>query len=143
MSTDAPPSKSLTRFFPTIARVLLGLVFLVFGLNGFFFFFPPPPPEQMPKALLEFSEALMNTGYLFQFEKGTEVAMGLLLLLNRFVPLALVILMPIILNIVAVHLFLAPGGVGMAFVILAIELYLAWSYRSVYRPLLAARVSPG
>lgn len=143
MSTDAPQSKPFTRFFPAIARVLLGLVFLVFGLNGFFFFFPPPPPEQMPKALLEFSEALMKTGYLLQFEKGTEVAMGLLLLLNRFVPLALVILMPIILNIVAVHLFLAPGGVGMAFVILSIELYLAWSYRSVYRPLLAARVSPG
>jgi uncharacterized membrane protein YphA (DoxX/SURF4 family) len=142
MSTDAAP-KSFTRFFPLIARVLLGLVFFVFGLNGFFFFIPPPPPEQMPKALVEFSTAMMNTGFLFQLVKGTEVACGLLLLVNRFVPLALVVLAPIIVNIVAVHLFMAPSGAAMGLVILALELYLAWSYRSAFRPLLAARAVPG
>lgn len=142
MSADPAP-KSFTRFFPVIARVLLGLVFFVFGLNGFFFFIPPPPPEQMPKALVEFSTAMMNTGFLLQLVKGTEVAMGLLLLLNRFVPLALAVLAPIIVNIVAVHLFLAPSGAIMAFVILALELYLAWSYRGAFRPMLAARATPG
>jgi uncharacterized membrane protein YphA (DoxX/SURF4 family) len=143
MSTDVAPNKSFTRFFPAIARVLLGLVFFVFGLNGFFFFIPPPPPDQMPKALMEFSTAMMNTGFLFQLVKGTEVLCGLLLLVNRFVPLALVVLAPVIVNIVMVHVFLAPANMAMAFVILALELYLAWAYRSAFRPMLAAQVTPG
>ncbi|MBL9188980.1 MAG: DoxX family protein [Opitutaceae bacterium] len=136
-------SPSFTRFFPAIARVLLGLMFFVFGLNGFLFFIPPPPPDQMPAGLVAFSTAMMNTGYLFQLVKATETLMGALLLLNRFVPLALTILAPVIVNIVAVHVFLAPSGVVMALVILALELYLAWSYRSAFRPMLAARVTPG
>ncbi len=143
MSTDAPPAQSFARHLPTIARVLLGLMFFVFGLNGFLNFIPPPPADQMPKALVEFSVAMMNTGFLFKLVKGTEVVMGLLLLLNRFVPLALTILAPVIVNIVAVHAFLAPSGVVMGFVILALELYLAWSYRSAFRPMLVARVTPG
>ncbi len=143
MSADTTASKSFARFFPAIARVLLGLVFFVFGLNGFLWFIPAPPPDQMPKALVEFSTAMMNTGFLFQLVKGTEVAMGLLLLLNRFVPLALVVLAPVIVNIVLVHLLLAPSGAVMAIVILALELYLAWSYRSAFRPMLAARAVPG
>ena len=143
MNTTPAPQKSFTRHFPTIARVLLGLMFFVFGLNGFLFFIPPPPPDQMPKALVDFSTAMMSTGFLFQLVKGTEVVMGLLLLLNRFVPLALTILAPVILNIVLVHLFLAPATAAMSFVILALELYLAWSYRSAFRPMLAARVMPG
>jgi hypothetical protein len=85
----------------------------------------------------------MNTGYLFQLVKGTEVLMGALLLLNRFVPLALAILAPVIVNIVAVHVLLAPSGAAMAIVILALEVYLAWSYRGAFRAMLAARVTPG
>jgi hypothetical protein len=85
---------------------------------------------------------MMKTGYLFQLIKGTEVLVGALLLLNRFVPLALTILAPVIVNIVAVHAFLAPSGVGMAIVILALELYLAWAYRAAFRPMLAARATP-
>ena len=86
---------------------------------------------------------MMNTGYLFQLVKGTEVLVGALLLLNRFVPFALALIAPVIVNIVAVHAFLAPSGLGMAIVILGLELYLAWSYRSAFRPMLGARVLPG
>jgi hypothetical protein len=71
--------------------------------------------------------------------KGTEVLVGLLLLLNRFVPLALVIIAPVIVNIVAFHAFLAPSTVAMSIVILALEIYLAWAYRSAYSSLLAPR----
>ncbi len=142
MTNDPAPSRSFTRFFPVIARVLLGLMFFVFGLNGFFWFIPQPPPDQLPKALMDFSMAMMNTGFLFKLVKGTEVLCGLLLLLNRFVPLALVLLAPVIVNIVLVHAFLAPSGVGMGVVILALELYLAWCYRGAYRPMLAARATP-
>jgi uncharacterized membrane protein YphA (DoxX/SURF4 family) len=142
-SASARPSPGFSRHLPTIARVLLGLMFFVFGLNGFLNFIPPPPPESMPAALAAFSEAMMKTGYLLQLVKGTEVLVGVLLLLNRFVPLALALIAPVIVNIVAVHLFLAPSGIGMAIVILGLELYLAWSYRSAFRGMLGARVLPG
>ena len=143
MSTDAAPAKSFARHFPTVARVLLGLVFFVFGLNGFLNFMPPPPKETLPAALVAFSEAMINTGYLFALVKGTEVLVGALLLLNRFVPLALTLIAPVIVNIVAVHVLLAPSGAVISIVILALELYLAWAYRSAFRPMLGARISPG
>lgn len=141
MTTDAP--KSFARHLPTIARVLLGLMFFIFGLMGLLNLMPPPPPETLPPGLVAFSDAMMKTGYLFQLVKVTEVVVGALLLLNRFVPLALALIAPVIVNIVAVHAFLAPSGVAMAVVILGLELYLAWSYRSAFRPMLAARTRPG
>ena len=143
MTTAAPAPKSFARHLPTIARVLLGLMFFVFGLNGFLNFIPPPPPESLPAGLVDFSAAMLKTGYLFQLVKGTEVLVGALLLLNRFVPLALTMLAPVIVNFVAAHAFLAPSGLAMAVVILGLELYLAWSYRSAFRPMLAARTLPG
>jgi uncharacterized membrane protein YphA (DoxX/SURF4 family) len=135
-------STGFTRHLPTVARVLMGLMFFVFGLNGFLNFIPPPPPDAMPEASMAFAGAMMKTGYLFQLVKGTEVLVGVLLLLNRFVPLALALIAPVVVNILAFHAFLAPSGVAMPIVILLIELYLAWSYRAVYRPMLAAKVSP-
>lgn len=132
-------ARGFTRFFPTIARVLLGLIFFVFGLNGFLNFIPPPPPESMPPKLVAFSQAMMDSGYLMSLVKGTEVVVGLLLLLNRFVPLALVVLAPVVVNIVAVHLVLAPSGLVMALVVLGLQLYLAWVHRAAFRPLLTAR----
>ena len=137
----APRTKSFARHFPTAARILLGLMFFVFGLNGFLFFIPPPKAP-MPEGAMAFAGALMKTGYLFQLLKGTEVLVGALLLVNRFVPLALALIAPVIVNIFAYHAFLAPSGVGMAGVIVALEIYLAWAYRAAFRPMLAMRASP-
>ena len=123
----------------TGARILLGLVFFVFGLNGFLHFLPQPPMSGPPA---DFAGAMIATGYLFPFVKGTEVIGGALLLSGRFVPLALAILAPIVLNIVAFHAFLAPAGLAIPVVVLALEVFLAWSYRSVFRPMLRASVSP-
>ena len=131
--------RSVARHVPTAARVLLGLVFFVFGLNGFLNFIPQPPP---PAPALAFFGALMGTGYMLPLIKGTEVLVGLLLLSNRFVPLALALVAPIVVNIVAFHGFLAPAGLPVALLVLALELVLAWSYRSVYAPMLAGRVTP-
>jgi uncharacterized membrane protein YphA (DoxX/SURF4 family) len=142
-SDPALPARGFSRHLPTIARVLLGLMFFAFGLMGLFNLVPPPPPETLPPKLVAFSAAMMNTGYLFHLVKGTEVLVGALLLLNRFVPLALTLIAPVIVNIVAVHAFLAPSGLGMAIVILGLELFLAWSYRSAFRAMLGARVLPG
>lgn len=137
MTTPAP--SRFLRFAVPAARVLLGLIFVVFGMNGFIEFIPPPPPDQMPPALGEFFALFVKSGYLLPLVKGTEVAMGALLLANRFVPLALVVLAPVVVNIVLVHVFLAPAGLGMAIVILALLLFLAWVHRAAYAPLLRAR----
>ncbi len=124
---------------PTVARVLLGLIFTVFGLNGFLHFIPTPP---MTGAAGAFGGAMFATGYLFQMLKITEVVSGLLLLSNRFVPLALALLAPVVINILAFHAFLAPSGLSLPLVILALEVYLARSYRGAYAGMLQARTAP-
>jgi hypothetical protein len=80
---------------------------------------------------------------MFPLVMGTQLLVGVLLLLNRFVPLALALLAPIIVGIVTFHLFLAPKGTGIAVAVLVMELYLAWAYRSAFRPMLRMRVTPG
>jgi putative oxidoreductase len=110
--------------FPLIARILLGAMFFVFGLNGFFNFIPTPP--NIPEKAAAFAGALMATGYFFPFLKGVEVLCGLLLLTGAFVPLALVVLAPIIINIALFHGFLEPSGLALVLVIGALEIYLAF-----------------
>lgn len=122
----------------TVGRILLGLLFLVMGLNGFFHFLPAP--ASIPPKAGAFFGAMMATGYLIPLVSGTQVVAGVLLLINRFVPLALVILAPVIVNIICYHIFLSPTmGLPLAAVALVLELYVAWAYREVFRPLLAAR----
>jgi len=86
--------------------------------------------------------ALFASGYFFPLLKGTEIVAGVLLLGNRFVPLALTLLAPVLVNIVAFHAFLAPVGLPIPIVLAAGELYLAWSYRDAFAPMLRARVEP-
>ena len=131
--------KSIQRYVPAALRILLGLVFFVFGLNGFLHFLPQPPMPGPPGA---FFGALAATGYMLPLLKGTEVLAGALLLSNRFVPLALTLLAPVIVNIVLFHAALAPAGIALPIVLVVIEIALAWSYRAAFRPLLAARALP-
>lgn len=128
---------------PAIVRYLLGLPLVFFGLNGFFNFVPMQPPHPLPPGAAAFSAALVNTGYMMGLIAGTQVFVGLCLLANRWVPLALAVLAPFLVNSLAFHLFLEPGGRPPALVFTACELYLAWAYRSAFRPMLAARVGPG
>jgi uncharacterized membrane protein YphA (DoxX/SURF4 family) len=130
---------TLLRKLPTAARLLLGLIFFVFGLNGFLQFLPQPPISGPPA---DFIGALLASGYLFPLLKLTEIGAGLLLLLGWFVPLALTVLAPVVVNILAFHLFLAPAGLPMALGVLAAELYLAWAYRDAFAGVLAARAEP-
>jgi hypothetical protein len=117
----------------------MGLVFFVFGLNGFLHFIPQP---EMPEAAGAFFGALANTRYAIPLLFGTQILVGALLLLNLFVPLALALIAPVIVHIVAFHVFVAPSGLPLALVILALELYLAWSYRRAFLPMLAAGARP-
>lgn len=121
-----------------LVRYVHGAGFVLFGVNGFLQFLPAPPA---PPAAMSFAGALVATGYMFPLIKGTEVLAGLLLLGNRFVPLALTLLAPLLVNIVAFHLFLAPAGLAIPIVLLATELYLAWRYRAAFAPMLQAKVN--
>jgi hypothetical protein len=134
--------KSFARYLPAIARLLMGLAFTVFGLNGFLHFIPEPKGA-MPAGAAAFAGALNNTGYMFQMISGTQLLVGVLLLLNRFVPLALVLIMPVLVNIIAFHIFLQPAGIAPGAVLMLLELYLAWSYRKAYCAVLTAKTSPG
>src|SRR5690606_31383794 len=117
------------------ARILLGLIFVVFGLNGFFGFLPQPP---LPETAVPFITGLAQSGYFFPFLKGVEVTAGALLLARAFVPLALTVLAPIIVNIALFHLLLAPNLLMFARLVV-LELYLAWSYRVAFAPMLRRR----
>lgn len=118
-----------------VARIVLGLIFLVFGLNGFLHFLPQPP---VPEAAMAFFGALFATGYMIPLLFATQLA-GAVLLLVGLVPLGVVILTPVIVNIVAFHVFLAPGGLPLALVVTLLALFLAWSHRAAYRPLFVRR----
>jgi len=142
LADAATAGSAIGRYLPHVARILMGLMFFVFGLNGFVHFIPPPkgPMCEGAGALLS---GLMKSGYMMPLIFGTQALVGVLLLANRFVPLALALIAPVIVNIVAFHAFLAPSGAAMAGVVLVLELYLAWAYRAAYLPMLAIRVKPG
>lgn len=128
----------LARAAVVLARVALGLVFFVFGLNGFLLFIPGPT-EPMPDAAVAFTGGLFATGYFFPLLAGTEVVAGALLLADRLVPLALTVLAPVVLNIVLFHLFVWRHGLELALVILALEGALAWAHRRAFRGVVAWR----
>jgi putative oxidoreductase len=104
-----------------IARYLLGLIFLVFGLNGFIHFIPGAPP---PGLAGQFFGAIIAS-HLSWIIFGVQAVGGALLLVNRFVPFALVILGPVIVNIFFFHLFMAPSGLPLACVVIALWIILA------------------
>jgi uncharacterized membrane protein YphA (DoxX/SURF4 family) len=131
--------KSFTRFFTYIARVILGLAFLLFGLNGFLNFIPAPP--DIPQDIITVSMALTKAGYM-NVVSAVEILVAVLLLINRFVPLALTLLAPILVGILTFHIALQPKTIGPGVVVTLLELFLAYSYRKVFCPMLAAKVAP-
>ena len=110
-----------------IVRVLLGLMFVVFGSNIFLHFIPVPP--QKPSLATDFSKALMESHYIYAVG-FLQVAGGLLLLIGRYVPLGLTLLGPVILNILLLHIFLEPTVLTMAIVVSVLALFLLWRHRT-------------
>lgn len=120
-----------------IARLLMGVTLTVFGLNGFMDFLPKPEPTVEGAVFLE---ALTRTGYLWPLVSGVELASGVFLLTGAFVPLGLVIFAPILVNIVAYHVYLdEPASGALAYVLVALELFLAWIYSPAFKGLFAFR----
>jgi hypothetical protein len=122
----------------TIARVLLGLAFVVFATNYFMPFLPQPAAP--PPNAMSFLGAFAGSGFL-GFVKAIELSTGLLLLANFFVPLALALLAPILVGITTFHILLEPSGLPIPLVLVALELVLAWAYRDAFAPMLRARTA--
>ena len=117
------------------ARLLLGLVFFGFGLNGLLQLFPLPPAQG---AAAVFIDGLVASRYFFPLLFVTYLFTGAALLTGRFVPLALTILAPIIVNIAVMHFFVPSSGaeICLAVLVTVLEIFLAWSWRDAFRPLL-------
>lgn len=133
---EGPATKPFKRYSLIAARLLMGLPLIIFGLNGFLNFIPQPATP-MAEGAAAFAGALMKTGYMMQLIGTTQLIVGLLLVANRFVPLALALFAPFIVNSIAFHVFLEHTGLPMAAIFLLLELYLAWAYRNAFRPMLA------
>ena len=114
-----------------IARILLGLIFLVFGSNAFLNFIPMPPPP--PGLAGDYTKVFLASGYVY-FVGGLQVIGSLLILVGRFVPLGLTILGAIIVNIWIFHILMAPepAALAPAIIVSVLELFLVWRYRDAF-----------
>jgi putative oxidoreductase len=120
-----------------IARVLLGLVFTVFGLNAFLHFLPTPA---VPGLAGQFMGALLGSHY-YAIAFGTELIGGALLLSNRYVPLALTLLGPVIVNILSFHMFLDSKNMAPAIVVTVLWFVVFCQVRSSFAGLFVAKDS--
>jgi putative oxidoreductase len=120
-----------------IARLLLGLVFVVLGLNPFLNFLPGALP---PGLAGDFLRALSESHYVL-FVAAVQVAGGALLLVNRYVPLALTLLGPVIVNILLYHLCLSHGGAGLAVLVTILWGIVFFSHRQAFAGVLAQKTS--
>jgi putative oxidoreductase len=119
-----------------IAQYLAGVIFLVMGLNGFLNFIPLPPPGGVAG---QFMGALYVSHYLWVIF-AFQVVAGVLLLVNRYVPLAVAILAPVIVNILSFHALMAPSGLPLAFVVAVLWTLIFVDVRPAFSGLFQSRL---
>jgi hypothetical protein len=124
------------KILTNISQFLLGLIFFVFGLNGFLHFIPMPPPSGVAG---QFLGAMFVAKYLLVVS-GLQVISGTLLLINRYVPAALTILGPIIVNILLFHALMNPAGIGLAVFVTILWGVVFVGVRSAFAGIFEARV---
>jgi hypothetical protein len=123
------------RTVSTIARYLAGLIFLVFGLNGFLNFIPLPPPGGIAG---QFMGAMYASHYLWVIF-GFQVIAAVLLLINRYLPLAVAVLAPVIVNIISFHALMSPSGLPLAFFVAVLWVVIFVDVRPAFAGLFQAR----
>ena len=123
----------------TVARLLLGLVFAAAGLSGFLLI--SHPPAQPPGLAGEFQDVFFRS-YWVLFVDAVELIAGILLLTNRYVPLALTMLAAVIANIIVFHVTMQPMGLPVAAIVTALWVILASQYRASFAPLLEQKATP-
>ncbi len=127
----AKPINNVMKTATLILRILLGFLYLVFGLDYFLHFIPYQPLHTgKPGALVA---GLKGTGYLYPMMKSIQIAGGLSLLFNRYAPFAAVVLFPTSLNVFLFHTILVPSGWLMGVLLLGPNLFLGYAYRKYYK----------
>ena len=126
------------RIASVIARYLAGVIFLVMGLNGFLNFIPLPPPGGVAG---QFMGALYVSHYLWVIF-AFQVVGGLLLLVNRYVPLAVALLAPVLVNILTFHVLMAPAGLPMALFVAILWIAIFFQVRPAFSGLFQSRWQP-
>jgi putative oxidoreductase len=119
-----------------IVRFLMGLLFIFGAVVYFLNFFPQP---ELTGNLKTFNEGIAASGYFLPLLKFTELVCGIAFVAGRFVPLACVIIAPVIINILFVHIFLDRAGLPVAIFLVAANLFLAYAYGDKFKPLLEAK----
>jgi putative oxidoreductase len=120
----------------TVSRIILGLPFLVFGIN---YFFPFAPHPELHGAAIDYMTGLTKAGYFWPFLRSLEILIGIALITNRFVPLALAILAPINLQILIFHLALEPQNIPMALILALLQAFLIYRYWGYYKQIFAQK----
>lgn len=115
-----------------ILSVIYGLFLLIFGLNGFLNFFPLP---EMTEEAGTFAGSLAQTGYIFPIVGALQIIVGVLLIVNKFSPLTLIVIFPIMLNAFLLHLFLDPAGMAGSLVAIILNVFLFIAHRESYKNL--------
>lgn len=129
------PGASLVKIAVTISRILLGIIFVVFGANLVVSFIPTPP---LTGFVADFTNVIMQSHYAM-FLGAVQVFAGVLLLVNRYVPLAIVILAPVLANILVFHLTMQPIGLPPGILATILWFVVAWPIRSRFAPLFTAQ----
>ncbi|MXV50929.1 DoxX family protein [Pedobacter sp. HMF7647] len=119
-----------------VVRVLMGLMFLFASIPVLFHLMPTP---ELKGDIKVFMTGIMAARYLFPLIKITELLCGIAFVTGFFVPLAVVVIFPIIINIVLYHAYLGPSELPIAIALLICDLFLAWYYRDRYKPILSAK----
>lgn len=128
------------KYLTVAVRILFGALFAFSGFTGLFNL-GPQSMEGMPAEAVAFATALGESGFIMPITKAVELVAGIMLLANRFAPLALALLAPLVIGIFGFHTLLAPSGAAMAIVLAVAEIYLAWAYRESFKPMLRPRHS--
>jgi putative oxidoreductase len=126
------------RIASVTARYLAGLIFVVFGLNGFLNFIPMPPPTGIAG---QFLGVLFASHYLWVIF-GFQLIAGVLLLVNRFVPLAIAMLAPVLVNILTFHALMAPSGLPLALFVAVLWAVVFVDVRPAFTGLFQSRLQP-
>ena len=124
----------------SIARYLLALIFLVFGTNGFLHFLPQPPPSS---EMVRQYFTVMSTSHYLSFIFGLQLITGVLLLIRRTVPLALIIAGPLIVNILLFHALMDPRGIVPGLVVTALWFVIFWHFRAAFYGIVFVEAQPG
>jgi hypothetical protein len=145
VNSPTPTAGRGTRILIASGRIAFGLLFLMAGTVNLLMVLHlmPEHNEGIAPAALSFATALQQSGYMMGLIAATQLVCAVLLLSNRFVPLALAVIAPFMVNSVCFHAFLERGGLVPSLVFFAIMLALAWAYRGSFAPMLKARARPG